>query len=633
MPDKSMSVATYAAGASLAAITLIYVFGPTYFIDNETNSTRKKTIVGLVNPANDCFINSVLQALAGLGDLRSYLIREIHRRNLDEQWVYDQAVLSLATRNIPEWKIHGLQSGIVTKGLKAMLDALNERPIARKSITAAPFIRDLERAFRQRISRQQQDAQEFLQIVAERLSEEYHAGHRARISARKSSNSDSDKSGQIHAAASRPRAESSSQRSAKSRSTPGETTVESPFTDSSPSVPTIKPPSESEKEYEEEEGFPIEGAYSSQIECMTCHYKPKPTESTFCTLTLAVPRISATSLNDCFDGMFKKEEIEDWKCERCRLFHAIARCREQAAQADTREKKAELEDVMKRLRHAADTDPEKLPEGVDLPKGMTAPPRKIERHTYMTRFPKILAIHLSRSIYDANSSVKNSAKVSFPENLKVGSLTHGMENYKLLAVVTHKGNHHSGHYETFRRQNVYPPFSNPATFQPSGVYSKTGSPMATPQMKAMNKFEPGGSPLGSTPDLLAPASGRSGTASPDSPVRKSVDTLKESPSGSSRSRVDQIKDAESSSIKSVTASAKSGLSKLSFKSGNGNGSGQGKANSNGFPSSRMPKRKKKKISEKWWRISDDKIKETRTSNVLLMHKEVYLLFYELDRGN
>ena len=39
-------------------------------------------------------------------------------------------------------------------------------------------------------------------------------------------------------------------------------------------------------------------------------------------------------------------------------------------------------------------------------------------------------------------------------------------------------------------------------------------------------------------------------------------------------------------------------------------------------------RRKGKKDDKWWRISDDKIKETRTSEVLDMQKEVYLLFYQ-----
>jgi ubiquitin carboxyl-terminal hydrolase 16 len=42
-------------------------------------------------------------------------------------------------------------------------------------------------------------------------------------------------------------------------------------------------------------------------------------------------------------------------------------------------------------------------------------------------------------------------------------------------------------------------------------------------------------------------------------------------------------------------------------------------------------RRRKKSNDRWWRISDDKIKEARLSDVLSMQREVYLLFYELER--
>jgi ubiquitin carboxyl-terminal hydrolase 16 len=45
--------------------------------------------------------------------------------------------------------------------------------------------------------------------------------------------------------------------------------------------------------------------------------------------------------------------------------------------------------------------------------------------------------------------------------------------------------------------------------------------------------------------------------------------------------------------------------------------------------SRLARRKKQ--NNRWWRISDEKVKESRTSEVLGMQKEVYLLFYELER--
>jgi ubiquitin carboxyl-terminal hydrolase 16 len=43
------------------------------------------------------------------------------------------------------------------------------------------------------------------------------------------------------------------------------------------------------------------------------------------------------------------------------------------------------------------------------------------------------------------------------------------------------------------------------------------------------------------------------------------------------------------------------------------------------------KPKRRKPAERWWRISDEKIKESKTSEVLGMQREVYLLFYELER--
>src|ERR1700753_1168180 len=123
MPDKPATVVAYAAGASLAAIAAFYVFGPTFFIDGgdsyNTNDGRKRTIIGLSNPANDCFINSVLQALAGLGDLRLYLIKELHRRQLEGPEMYNAVPspdeLSRAER--PD-KLRELQQGIITRALK-----------------------------------------------------------------------------------------------------------------------------------------------------------------------------------------------------------------------------------------------------------------------------------------------------------------------------------------------------------------------------------------------------------------------------------------------------------------------------------------------------------------------------------
>lgn len=681
MPEKPLTVAAYAAGASLAAATLIYVFAPTYFLDNEpsggssatnflSGGSRKKGCVGLVNPANDCFINSILQVLAGLGDLRVYLIRELHRRSIDEPWVYTQAVpedfkeYGLAEHRAPVKAdlVPGQQMGLVTKGLKAMLDQLNERPIYRKTISAAPFVVVLEAAFKSKINRQQHDSQEFLQVVVERLCDEYHAGHRARRYARwKAGNGGSAApgSGNINGEAVHERLAALAVHDEGADSA-DESRRRSPTTQSKGS------------DIEEEEGFPMEGKLESQIECLSCGFKPQPNESRFCTLTLAVPvNASSTTLSACFDGLFKTEYIDDYKCEKCRLVHAQEVYKAELAKAKSEKARANAQTALAKLQRAIETDPERPPEDVMLPDSGLSPRRKIARHTRITHFPKILNIHLSRSIY-SGGAVKNSSKVAFPERLPLGGLLL-RRNYKLLGVVAHKGGHDTGHYETFRRQNVSPPYSNPNTFQPSGVYSKTASPMSTPQMPPLVRPSEFGTAMTSTPDLLTPAS--ASTPSLDSTLPPNANTSKRSspplngngstggPSSSSRagsgptSAPTKEKDTtDTSSLRSMAASAKSTLSRMSPSRNHHHGGGSvttttGDGSRTGTPtptpvplpnggaprgggsgsSSSKAHRKRHKTHDKWWRISDEKIKEASTRELLGMQREVYLLFYEMDR--
>ncbi|KAI0841156.1 cysteine proteinase [Hypoxylon sp. FL0890] len=634
MPERPLTVATYAAGASLAAITLFYVFAPNYFLDGDSNARSKKgVVVGLSNPANDCFINSVLQALAGLTDLRIYLIRENHRRKIDEPWVYQEIV---EYKDTPEWKTQGLQAGLVTKGLKDILDSLNERPIYKKTISAAPFIRVLETAFKQRISRQQQDAQEFLQVVAERLCDEYHAGRRARLAAKKKSGieASTNKAEPIDGDVVQERlaklanGENGSADATDSNGKTRKDEVEAVVSES-----------------EDEDGFPMEGKYESQIECQKCGFKPKPTESTFCTLTLNVPQSSSTSLNTCLDGFFKTEYVDDFKCEKCRLVHARDLLELRMSHSDSESFKESMREAIAKLQHAIDTDPEHPPPDVQLPPMRDAPTCKIAKHTRLTGFPKIMAIHLSRSIYNSISQ-KNSAKVSFPEQLLMGSLLN-RKKYKLLGTVTHKGSHHSGHYESFRRQNVSIPYSTPNAFQASGVFTKsaTASPASTPRIAAMQKSE-APSPVASTPYLATPPEGGSPNQSVEGLDRPSTDSTPQTSlngqSSTRRTPPSSAKDRESDSLslKSVAASARSTVFRISNSARNSRPSSPaGKtpvapSTTNGKAStskSNGSKPKRRKQNDRWWRISDEKIKEAKTSEVLGMQREVYLLFYELER--
>ncbi len=616
MPDKPVTVAAYAAGASLAAITLFYVFGPTFFIDGENSSNtsngRKRVIIGLSNPANDCFINSVLQALAGLGDLRLYLIRELHRRELDGPEIYENVPNEQDLRKIdkPD-KIRELQQGPVTRSVKDMLDALNERPIYKKTISARPLIEALEKAFNTRINRNQQDAQEFLQVVAERLCDEYHAA----LKARKRAVTTLDKRKE--------------EGDGESHKTSEELDAEQPqlpdIANQGVAKINFAQNSEAALLLTVDDGFPFEGKLESQIQCQFCRFKNKPSQSDFVTLTLNVPQKSSTTLDHCFDILLKTEEIKDFKCDKCRLEYALEVKNNQLTKTKAEEQMADLEKDISLITKALKQDPEKAPEGVELPPLEKAPKRSIKKYMRITSFPKLLAIHLSRSIFDPRSvSLKNAAKVSFPERLRLGGIL-DEKWYKLLGIVCHKGNHNSGHYESFRRNHLYPPFATPDVFSAYAAQGKAGSKVASPD------------PSPRIPALarMSDVGSRASTASESSPVISTPSTSSASISSPPRSRPSSKQflgpavtpfpqeSVGSDQAKPTSRPRSSKSEALRPRSSASN------AKSDASEKSRF--RRKRKSNDRWWRISDDKIKECKTSEVLAMQKEVYLLFYELER--
>ena len=623
MPDRPLTVLTYAASASLAAVALVYFFNPNYLIDGDSSSssasTRKKGIVGLFNPANDCFINSILQSLAGLGELRLYLIREIHRRELGGPEIYAAVPLvDSKGKEVDCRKLASLQSGEVTLGLKNMIDRLNERPIYKKTISAATFIRVLENAFGTRISKSQQDAQELLQIVAERLSEEYHAGREARKRARTVQSASVSNMDLTQTEAS-PRQEAHSPDIEVNRVTR--------------SVPTTQEPmhaNEFNPLPEEEDGFPLEGRTEARIECEFCHFVPKASPTSFVMLNLIVPQKSSTTLNECFDAHFKTEFIDDYKCDKCRLEHAVEAYSKELQRARSDERKTSIQTSISKLRSALQRDPEKAPEGVELPDTKLAPKRRIARHIEITTFPKVLVVHLSRSVFDPrSSSTKNLAKVTFPEKLPVGGLLN-RRNYKLLGMVTHKGTHNSGHYETFRRQHLYAPYSTPHVVNASGPYSATPnqsrSTLSSPQVSADSpNLSQEANASASNPDTTGRTSPSSASASSNSQSPPSTRPSSGSTSGANGHK-DPAAPTATTLLPQGTDGAKDRLLNQEPKS---RPTTANTSKSSAMDVSRF-KRKKRPV-DRWWRISDDKVKECKTSDVLSMQKEVYMLFYEVEK--
>ncbi|KAL9028077.1 MAG: hypothetical protein Q9196_003495 [Gyalolechia fulgens] len=617
MPDKPLTVLTYAASASLAAVALVYFFNPNQLIDGDsfTSSTshRKKGIVGLVNPANDCFINSVLQSLVSLSDLRLFLIREVYRRELGDAAIYTSVPEKDAQgKDVNTTELVSLQCGEVTQGLKSILDQLNERPIYKKSISAQSFIGVLEHAFGLRISRAQQDAQELLQIVAERLSEEYHAAKQARQRHRERLRGDTGE---------------------RVDSPPQSDEWKPEAQDLDPSAVASKPPAPiaaaDESTVELEEGFPLEGQTEARVECQHCHFVPKPTPTNFVMLNLMVPQKGTATLNECFDAHFKTEYIDDYKCDRCRLGHAIETLEEEMTFAKSDEQKGIIQSKIKRVQEALDVDPEKPPERVQLPDIQHAPKRKVARHVQVIKFPKILVIHLSRSMFDPGTcSQKNWAKLSFPEKLPIGGILN-RRNYKLLGMVTHRGTHNSGHYETFRRQHLHSPKSRPHVKDSSRTHSASATPNLAnqPSPPTSGKFLPNANSREESSTSVerssfsaneSPGASTNSSSPPSTRPSSSAAVVGKEcqpPPSAKRSSHNPAPD-QPTSILSPPAEPKPSPPAFARYSAS--------LNLTRF-------RRKKTSSDRWWRISDERIKECSTLDVLDMQKDVYMLFYEMEK--
>jgi len=182
--------------------------------------------------------------------------------------------------------------------------------------------------------------------------------------------------------------------------------------------------------------------------------------------------------------------------------------------------------------------------------------------------------------------------------------------YKLLRVVCHKGSHHIGHYESFRRNHIYAPFATPDTFSAYAAasrypsYPPSAAPSLTKETTQNGSLEGAAVPVDSNSSTSMSTASNSSNSRPNSHGTngQAVPSHGQAPieDGPAMKPVQRTDTQVSKQIRSTDPTP----SKF---------------------------RRRKKSTDRWWRISDDKIKEARLSDVLSMQKEVYLLFYELER--
>ncbi|KAJ2609553.1 ubiquitin-specific protease ubp1 [Coemansia sp. RSA 1365] len=241
---------------------------------------------------------------------------------------------------------------------------------------------------------------------------------------------------------------------------------------------------------------PLLGMAASRIACVNCGYTAAIRHFTFDNLSLAVPHVANTTIEDCLAMYTAIDQLDDFKCRLCTLKATLEQTqadilchKSNLERLESTPKKAKREKALisklcnqqKLLQNALENDPEAELEGVHM---ASLPPGISTKQTMIARTPKILMLHLSRSIYMANGvSAKNPASVRLQRLLDISPFTttgHISTSaskpisgpsvpvnmyspkslaevrrrnclYRLCAVVIHSGAHDSGHFYAYRR--------------------------------------------------------------------------------------------------------------------------------------------------------------------------------------
>ncbi|KAI7899852.1 uncharacterized protein BX663DRAFT_459516 [Cokeromyces recurvatus] len=356
-------------------------------------------ISGLVNMGNTCFLNSVLQALSSLLHLHIYLKHISYISNHTSLPVTRSLLKTIRALTMPRYRYTSF------------------RPL--DIITALSSNRRI-------INREQQDAQEFFQLVSSAIDTEGQKvvksldnGLRVLLQKHQHMN-----------------------------------TLENPFI----------------------------GLLANRLSCMECGYTSAIRHFSFNNIQLNVPNRYTTSLEECLSQFTSIEYLQDASCRRCSfvttikaLTAEIETLKQQSKRQSNKKKKRELltqlvslekvkqeiENRLKMGRIEEENDQDRLLKSVSC---------MSTKQVMLAKPPKILCLHISRSAFLHTGAVyKNSCHLIFPEYLDLSPFcTNGTLNtrpnmpisvpseqhqyYKLMSVVVHYGSHSFGHFVAFKRR-------------------------------------------------------------------------------------------------------------------------------------------------------------------------------------
>ncbi|ONH69018.1 Ubiquitin carboxyl-terminal hydrolase 16 [Cyberlindnera fabianii] len=567
-----------------------------------SSKRQDKHTTGLINTRNDCFANSSVQAFAALPGLNTYLNEMIKQHQLMDS-------LPLPKDDpAPGIPLHLALADIVA--------TLQEPITSSKEVSVWPFLQVIEKIFSSKISTNQNDAHELVQLILETLDNEttklkkYAKKHKLNLL-----------------------------------------------------IPEL----------------PFNGLLADQLTCYSCLNSSKPSFHPFSVMSLPVPQERSATLSDMLKTN-EVETINGYHCLRCKLKAILKIENEKIEKGiPLNEDEAQIVSKLKVMEPNLtinDDLPEPLEQWV---KEYTSQGFKtldllstIVKKTLVVKPPNLLTVHLSRSMFTSNHLTRNSCRVEFEETLtldvdenlahatSIGSRENDVEDeepedddnastnsdalsdelniikdkvrYRLRAVIRHQGTHQAGHYECYRHKPLFVKDSSTGKvicLTPKIVGWETdqpppsSSPVASPTLR-----HPEPVAEGKPSNFLSPGS------TPADSVSRNSDAVESGEEGEGsfsrfRSRLGSIVSRRSSISHSPQPPRDSGGPlptpnvadiTASFEQFDMNAASQDK------------NKKYKKVSTvskyPYWRISDTTVNEAKSSQLLAERTAVYMIYYE-----
>lgn len=370
----------YILGPSISHV-LSTLFGSKRIAEDRSNKRLDKYTTGLTNRSTECYINSSLQALSSLQNLSISL-----NEYIDLTQSFNDNTDPIDTPRV-----------LVHESLSELLSDLQELILYPRTLSNKPVVQTLERIFQGRLSRDQNDAHEFVQILLERLYEEY----------KMLSNSLKE-----HSSLTFPfKGEISSHYFCMKCHKRSEIIKQDQL------IWELNVP----QKYNCTLNEMIEGSESEIIEDYSCLY---------C-------QVSALLANEASDN-FNNTEIEKENIQILKSLLPTLKINS---------------DIPNKLVYFISN----YNKNRCVPSRIKT---TIAKRTFFSSSPNSLVIHLSRSVYNGMVMTRNSCRVSFPEDLEINeqqidendSVQTRKVRYVLRSMVKHTGTHYQGHYQCYRHK-------------------------------------------------------------------------------------------------------------------------------------------------------------------------------------